>query len=514
MAGHILLFLAAGILTSQIVVGRTVVSRVVASCGQWMSTERPSLDNIPAWLLLHELQMNQTLDADNYVRNCYDYGTSRHILDCRKFVTASLAHTTDHDAPCPFPEDICITGNKSFAMDSGPITFSSLGINSRFARDVSIRRRSTCASVFPEPFELKGLTNNTESESYYLFDNITGNPLMQLQYFTHHNISVDYDIRAFNLGNNSTQEIRAPLRLDMSSHTVSVVLLSGMGIRFTSPTDDPFFSAHQIIPKDLMPLSDRTFYKMDRKVNVIGCDEQVQLCSSLTGKCLPWQGLWTISASNNVLALLGGLSLSGPETHDLYINLVLLQSLLVWTGIPFAIEYRPAAAALQAGRYFYQSVQFDIGADQWKRELNYWFSMGLARLQLELFNTIEKPPQLDADRAVNLWVTHNLTGMCGKVKFNSAGHTTLSALGLGLVLGLSGLLVAASFADVVTVKVLRTFGKGSRVAAWEECQTSALLEVARVARRSGGGFDDPFLVEEVGVEECAKEGASDRYYRC
>lgn len=64
--------------------------------------------------------------------------------------------------------------------------------------------------------------------------------------------------------------------------------------------------------------------------------------------------------------------------------------------------------------------------------------------------------------------------MRGGVKFRSPGHTSLSTLGFGLVLGLSSVLVLLSFADAVVPWLLR--GRGCGFRDWEQTEMLKLLE--------------------------------------
>jgi hypothetical protein len=146
---------------------------------------------------------------------------------------------------------------------------------------------------------------------------------------------------------------------------------------------------------------------------------------------------------------------------------------------------RTAASALQAGRYLYGGEQVRIEPDQWKREVEYWFAMGLARLQLEVFGTVEKPPGIDPGRAINIWEQpelRTLKALCGGIKFNSPKHTSISTLGLGIILGFSGLLILLSFTDAVALGFVHKRGK--KLSAWEETETTRLLEMVQKTQKN------------------------------
>jgi len=95
-AGHVLAFAAASILTSQLILGQTVVSKVTETCGQWMSTYVDGPMTTDVYHLGLELTRNATLDADNYVRNCHsNRAISRQIMSCNKLLTRELVFHTE-----------------------------------------------------------------------------------------------------------------------------------------------------------------------------------------------------------------------------------------------------------------------------------------------------------------------------------------------------------------------------------------------------------------------------------
>jgi hypothetical protein len=492
--GHVIAFGAASILTSQVIIGQTVVSRVTDTCGQWATTyEGGFMDNDVYYLGL-ELARNATLDADNYVRNCHsNRATSRQIMSCNKLLTRELSFRTETDAECPFGGDVCLTGNRPFVMDSGNITFADLGINSKLARGLTVRRRSTCAPLDAERFRVPSppevAANALVAFSTYAFLKTNGT-WSAIQYLRHPNVSLDYDLQAYTVvapAGFTGVELAEPLQKNQHEHTVSLILLSGTGIMFNSPNDDPLFSARR-------QAQNSARYKMDKPTAMIGCAEQVQLCNSLTGQCTSWTGLF--DSDPDLLSVLGA-GIAVDDALDMVRSTTLIQLSLQTTSLPASVGERTAAAALQAGRYLYGGTQVRIEREQWKRELEYWFAVGLARLQLEVFGTVEKPPGVDASVAVNVWDQPKyaaLKALCGGIKFRSPRHTSLSALGFGLTLGVSGVLVLLSFADVVVPWLLRRCGYEFRE--WEQTGVLTLLRRNLELERCLDTEADPFLMPE------------------
>ena len=462
---HLTGFMAAGILTSQISLGRDVTSKSLETCGKW--SPKNSLDpdsDFGETLIFRELVYNMTVDADNYVRNCYPQGVSRSLLDCGTFKQPYLPSYTRHNVDCPFDKNICLNGTSSaIELSSGNISVSDLGINTKFSHDISIQRKTTCAPISSRPFLVNISDFTTETwlspdvqVVYYSFgatkkDNMTAAKGENLTIpYLFDNFTKGYSLDAFSF-DTTWLDFAQPLHINRTGHTsLSIITLSAPEMWFGKPVDDPWFSAHHPTVDDANTTAERTRYYMDHFVNVLACDEQIKYCSTLTGYCSDWNAI-TVVQSEELTMRLGG-SLFHPQSEDFYSILAtttFIGSSVLLDTISYGISNR-GAAALQVSRYTQENWQTKIAPEQWKTELEYWFSTALARMQLEVFDTIEKPPGLNAEITENTWQTTNkvLLNLCGKVKFRSATHTSLSVVGLAVVVGVAGFLMIASFIDL------------------------------------------------------------------
>ena len=466
--GHWLVFILLSILTSRIIIGRTVVSKVTDTCGLWRvknMLEETTIDEQDSWVLAYqELLYNTTMDSENYVRNCYDEDTGRGFFACDKFVARSLPFFTEHDLRCPFEEAACLK-SAAFAMESGNISFGDLGINSKVSKGLTVRRRTTCSVLNEEifragllgPKELPQTLEGNERIHYYSVGRDETGQNMSYSY-RNDNFSSAYDLRTqvWLSRREGEMGIVEPLDPKGTSNDVSVLFLRGPGVFFKSMHDDPWFAVHKkiVYRNDSGVDPSVEYYQMDRFVNIIGCDERVQFCSHRTGRCTPWNGLLTALLDSASFLI----QLAGPdynETHqareratEMYKTAVLIGHVLQHTAIPSSIQDR-GHGALQATRFFAYGEQFRLDPEQWKLELSYWFQTALARLQIEIFNTIEKPPTLDDERAQNAWDQDDIKLFCGNIKFRSPSHTSLSAAGILVVLLCSFTLTVASFIDLL-----------------------------------------------------------------
>ena len=485
---HWLAFIASGILTSRIIVGRTVVSRVTSTCGRWMAMDPPSSDSteeLYEWQsATNELWLNGTLDAQNYVQNCYDDDQStRGFFDCTKFVKRSLPHSEEHNVTCPFEQGFCLAGeNSAFAMDTGNISFSSLGINKLHAKDLSVRRRSTCAVVDSLPFYIGPLTADDGqggNDTAFAFSFWTDDGANSTLPYRIERSTSAYNLQEFPLtGSQTGQQAAEALQPNRSSNDVSIILLRGLGVTFLHEQDDPWFSVHEEVQYDdstgyVQPGFKR--YQMDHFLNMLVCDERAQFCNHLTGQCTPWHGL--LSDFQDLISTRGDPLLK--EDMDGYLDVKIaashVMSALSMTYIARSIQGR-GHAALQAGRYFEQGLQFRLNPEQWKVELRYWFNMAIARLQLEIFNTIERPLNVDPERTHNMSEDFPSLPLCGNIKFRSASHTSLSTTGIVVILLVTAILTILSFLDQLMASRFLRGRFHTITSAWEETENVALLK--------------------------------------
>ncbi|KAF1811514.1 hypothetical protein P152DRAFT_58535 [Eremomyces bilateralis CBS 781.70] len=359
MLAHFAAFIAAGVLTSQVFSARrTVISKNTATCGQWqhIAVENDSPD-LPSLLAnAYEVQFTKSEEAHNYVRNCYSQGSSRGILDCGKLATRSIPFTVKHDADCPFQAGACLNGpNSAVVFDSGNISLQDLGINFRQAKELFVRRKSTCAPMSDEPFLGRVYTNQDQGYEHlgsqatvreYEFYNSSEPGDGGKYIFQPERSSYGYDLHSFYTPTSPKYAWKPPFFSHTNDSDTSLTLLRGSGVQFMHPSDDPVFAAHEVaeVSKSSGGIPpDYTAYKMDHFLNIIACHETAQFCSSITGQCSPWAGLNTKRRMQNIL---GELLLEGKPkegTEAIYAT-SLVTFLLGHTSIPYSIAGRPAGS--------------------------------------------------------------------------------------------------------------------------------------------------------------------------
>ncbi len=120
--------------------------------------------------------------------------------------------------------------------------------------------------------------------------------------------------------------------------------------------------------------------------------------------------------------------------------------------------------------------------------------MVLARLQLDVYDTRERPTGVDAERVQNTWTPNMTSFLCGKIMFNSSNHKTFSTAGVVIIAAVSSAMILLSFTDAVVLAILRRMSLSLR--SWEETENLKLLDTAEEACELLRCLKDPYLVTE------------------
>ncbi|KAH7161690.1 hypothetical protein EDB81DRAFT_756199 [Dactylonectria macrodidyma] len=474
--GHGMTFIALSILTSQIVLGRTVVSKPTSTCGIWRPFHNRSDENFFEYH--QELKLDATLDADNYVQNCYFGSGKSGIFNCQSLMSQSIPFSVSEKAGCPFANDVCRT-NTSFVLDTGNVSISQLGINTKLADQLYFRRQSICAPIREEPFFFRNLTSDDvpwlkegEVDTQYLFD-IGQEDETILHGVRNSYQSTSYDLTAY-LGaiddSLKTEPRTAPLRVSeelyRGRHGLSLVLLSGSGITFSEESDDPVWSVHTKVERPRGT-------PWTKPLNIIGCDERFQICAKFNNRCLPWSGLFP---KYNTTELDEKAADDKHASLNINITLSIVIEMVDETSIPSSIAHRAGSSALRATRTMNDGFQFRLEPEQWKMELKYWFAVAMSRLQLNVYKTAEKPEGLDPNRSRNLLAdVPFIEVLCGSIKFVSSNHTSLSFVGVVVIVVVSASLLFLSFFEVL-ISLVPSKWHGRWASQWESSENLALLE--------------------------------------
>lgn len=500
MLVHWLGFVGLGILSSQIATGNAVQSKRTPTCGWWVAKgwNDPSVFNlalanvkdlssgIETFSTSLELNLNETLNAENYVRNCYD-PESRAIFNCDKFMVRGLGHQTEM-VDCPFEGGVCSTSTQqAVALDSGPIPFSKLGINWKDAGKYHVRRRSVCSPLTEEPFKY------TDAEEAAAISDLGGDPkfmnFSNVNMYAYYTMANGKNFTMTDIGEPTGYEFSAYQALDTGSGSPAAAPIRPRGafekadttlLHMRAPeiftvekSSDPFFLFDKVVERQLSVFQGRPNYALSKPLNTIACHEAATFCSS--DYCTGWLGLTNTTSALSLPELQRLTGTTSPsDAESTGFATLLIAMILRQTSIYESISNR-GQSALQASRALSDSWQTRLQPEQWKTELSFWFSMGLARLQMGVYNTIQISPGLDTTRAVNLMDQYPaLNKVCGKVKFYDRRYTTLSVAGIAAVLAGTLLLALLGFVDwMVSGCCGKRYEK--TVTLWDETENLNLL---------------------------------------
>ena len=141
----LLAFGAASILTS-LVTRAAGAQRLLVSnnCGYWSFDPTATLEQ--RTIAMQNKDLNDTLLAATYARECYDQDVGLNKLRCSMY-TKQAINWTSTNADCPFDQSICSVAH-ALKMDTGLIdSHFNLGINAPPSGRVGFRKVTTCSPL-------------------------------------------------------------------------------------------------------------------------------------------------------------------------------------------------------------------------------------------------------------------------------------------------------------------------------------------------------------------------------
>ncbi|KAI9148290.1 hypothetical protein HJFPF1_12118 [Paramyrothecium foliicola] len=337
--------------------------------------------------------LNQSLEAISYVDSCYE-GSAKSAL-CDAFLTSRrLPVVTVHNVECPFDKSVCLPryeGDnrpaimfKTGALDS----HKHFGINSPLEGRLKLQRTTTCSPLNVTKF-------SRETEGSFPSEVITGvylGPSVLNSYNYTYGVSnlqiaakASYNLECLNsrIGNGTAYSaLFEPIsELQRDDADISVIFLNNNHIPVAGmdgPCKDPFFSATKR-PLEIL----EGYYWADSPVTAIGCIDQYELGNAVSGE---WTRPMSYSDATSNNTFIKGLSKRQTAAFSTF----------TWglgqTGIDHVVQVL-GTSALRAMKYPGVGIegQNPLPNDQWKAEVEYWFLIGLAKLQLATVNVALGP---------------------------------------------------------------------------------------------------------------------------
>ncbi|KIX06968.1 uncharacterized protein Z518_04944 [Rhinocladiella mackenziei CBS 650.93] len=392
---------------------------------------------------------NMTLAASEYFQGCY---LEHSPVSCQSNLAQDRLPWNSSDVECPFSPEACANSTTAeiptnIRLETPFISMDEQCINSR--SKLRLKKAMTCTVLD--------------------FERFRASPRPELQdvaftlIFGAHEV-YEYDVR--NLSGISPgyrlstipQMTSEPLdlRLRMPNGFVTVILLQAPDVYFPQPVDDLMFSAHQ---ENLFAASGLR-WSADNLINVAACVDEFILCNNGTGACGPWESPEALAPNP------GG----AIDTDEDDIAWSILQYVLSLTSIHYTINGR-GASALLVQRSISSQNQEKISERQWQEELNGWFGISLAKLQLNILSIAHPTPFLSKDGFVPFPSDSTSHQLCQMIKSREGGYTNIHWSGFIAT-------VVIIFVAILICEGLKLWKKRSRISIPSLQQQSTLSLMA------------------------------------
>ncbi|CCX11990.1 hypothetical protein FPQ18DRAFT_122119 [Pyronema domesticum] len=439
---HMLLFIVAGVATSFVASGgdQPVIAKG-KDCGYWLFSKK-AVGPLTAY---QTERLKVASLTRSYERLCYN-PDSDNQSECRVFPRPKLEWKETHNSTCPFKGDICLEGNAaSYTMDTGLQSTAELGINTPYP--MQWQRRTTCSPLKTEGYtEVRvGTGKHGENVIHYNYGpvGLLGNStywISDYEKISAGGLELSIQTTTPWIGNGSLQ-IDPPIpQIKRDDADVTLFFFAVGGIVFYEAVDDPLFSAHQkgqdFIMPDYEPLPS---YKADNPVTVMGCIEQSRICNPRSGVCTPFVPAFDPSAS----------FYRQVASNENELPIAFLLDFTLKTMSMYFQSIAQGASILAITDHIYAGSAIGLAREQWKKEAAHLFQLGLAGAQVEIVRIAkESYPRNHGNDTTNI-MPEQFRNTCKMVIFHEAGYTSISMLGLWIIVIGSIIITAISLMDDV-----------------------------------------------------------------
>ena len=265
---------------------------------------------------------------------------------------------------------------------------------------------------------------------------------------------------------------------------VTLAFLSANSIPFSSPVDDPWYSAHSnpfqalvnasALGDDSGIAATGTIYFRDRPVSVLACTEQYQLCATTHSLvCTSLTGSWGYQDA------IGNLNLNDAQ-------LATAEVLLASSGMSiYGVIADLGISALVARNSKSNSVQGFLPPNQWTLEVQSWNEIILADMQRSVLEYATGPSTSEMLPFLLPPNGSSQAHLCINQRARSGRAQNFSVLAIGLILGLGLLIIGVNLGlhRLVSYVQRERDLKDYRRLAWK---SNGLLQLQRLAHEEAG----------------------------
>ncbi|KAH7304334.1 hypothetical protein B0I35DRAFT_445547 [Stachybotrys elegans] len=421
---------------------------------------------IEEWLQYIGPYHTQLLEAAaDYAQRCYDRDSD---AGCNTLMRKSLPITTNSHANCPFDDSLCLSADDNIYLDSGLLdSHVDLGINSPPSSRFQYRQTLHCAPLVTEGYKsnVTGTANRTYTRYMYgpwIVPDIRPNCNCSLA--VPHDIlqpeekefietsSTGYKLDSTNaiyLNNSLMMHTSAFVPIDEFNRTdghVQLFFLSANSIAFIQESQDLWYrAATPVRVRGIAANSNettvaRTLWQADEPAWPMGCMSQYQICNpSYPGgdKCTQLGSIY--DAYEQTKRLFGG----DPGFLMYWFMTILGQS----TGVTDVTRLLGIKSLTSRFSLAGVDLQGPLEPNQWHLDVNSWFSITLAALQLRLVSTAAGPSRHDAGflSVITRPKTEEQKRMCDNQIIRTTEYISFSVFGLSFILAFGGFVILVSF---------------------------------------------------------------------
>jgi hypothetical protein len=409
-------------------------------------------------------------EVHTYAEDCYDVSgmTITNTKACNSsFASANIAFSVETNIDCPFPDpSFCRTAKEGAVRMTSELINSNkhLGINAKPEDQINFRQIMTC-SVMPDTIDTPYADDVTQS----VFDNTSGSFQITERYFrysanrnndteaivaiwSNSTAQIPYHFNSKLWLSNTTDPDYAPpftltdgLMPNMADFTLIVITNA---VTYTNSSNDTVFGTIDCEPDE--GCSSRTF-------STIGCTQQFQFCNPVNSLCTRqggWFDIGYIDSTGLRFKLWNDDGLTDLQHGTIY-N---IQHAIMYAQLPYLFSGLQSDTLFGSRQLLTPDsrVSSPLPNNQTLQEYKYWFSMTLAALQ-ESFIQLALTPA--TDDLVPLVKNSSLVDLCHRQKVRSSDYTSVSVVGLVVIIVVGGAIMALSVVlPHIVAELQRIFG--------------------------------------------------------
>ncbi|KAI9147216.1 cytochrome p450 protein [Paramyrothecium foliicola] len=460
-------------------------------------------------------------DGADYAQRCY--GNQSTATDCGTLPRPSLPMTIDLKAGCPFDDALCLSSDANILVDTGLIdSHRDLGLNFPKSSAFQYRQKLHCAPLETEGYrsiitqngflrnktfeESEGHLRNETYASYYYGPNIDPNDTkivsdLNATYQIYRDFvdtgtiksGMSVRVTSAYYDNGSIVEMSpsalfashfAPIaEFNRTDGDVHIVWLIPNFTLFAQKSPDLLYRAITPVEGSDLGLAAGTLWVQAEEGWPLGCVNQHQFCSAAFPKDRSCTGLRSF---HDVLSQIDELT----DVVEAGKTAKWIVSLLAQAADFARISILDAKALTSRLWYTARMCQVKIEQNQWQLEVENWFSIALASLQLQLLGMTTAPKKdfVDLGKFSIQPTDAGKIQVCQGQRIHSTNFTSFSLFGLLLIFILGFFIILAALTiETLAFYIQKAFRR--RTYASLEWRATQKLHLQRLAHE-GLGFGE------------------------